>query len=81
MATINVHGGDVVGIAMQQSDLPMLQVFLNGESVGEINRFRGNVYPAVYLPERGSIEFVFRNFKRDPPNARFLPILEARGLV
>lgn len=81
MSAIRVMQGDVIGIAMQQSDFPMLQIFVNGERVAEINRFRGSVYPAVYLPESASVEFVFRGFQNEPPNARFLPILEAKGLV
>ncbi len=44
--------GDVIGVAVQQSDLPMTQVLLNGEPLMEctINRFRGTVFPAVYIP-------------------------------
>ena len=47
-----LRDGDVVGVAVQQSDLPMIQVLLNGEPLMEctINRFRGTVFPAVYIP-------------------------------
>lgn len=47
-----LHHGDVIGVAVQQSDLPMIQILLNGEPLTEctINRFRGTVFPAVYIP-------------------------------
>ena len=52
MSTIPVVNGDVVGIVLQQSDLPMLQFMLNGEMIysASMNRFRGTVYPSVYIP-------------------------------
>jgi hypothetical protein len=52
MCTIPVSDGDVVGVIMQQSDLPMLQFILNGEQLYTtyINRFRGTVYPSMFLP-------------------------------
>lgn len=48
----NLRDKDVIGVAVQQSDLPMIQFLLNGEPLPEctINRFRGTVYPAVYIP-------------------------------
>lgn len=48
----NLRHGDVIGIAVQQSDLPMIQMLLNGEPLMEcsINRFRGMVFPSVYIP-------------------------------
>lgn len=82
MKRLVVKANDVVGIAMQQSDLPMLQFTLNGQPSDSISRFRGNVYPAVYLPDNnGSVRFVFRECKNNLPNSRFVPIMEARGLV
>lgn len=48
----NLKHGDTVGVAVQQSDLPMVQFLVNGEPVHHlaINRFRGTVYPSVWLP-------------------------------
>lgn len=48
----NLYHGDVIGVAVQQSDLPMIQILLNGEPLSEctINRFRGLVYPAIFIP-------------------------------
>ena len=48
----NLYHGDVIGVAVQQSDLPMIQILLNGEPLSEctITRFRGLVYPAIYIP-------------------------------
>ncbi|KAK1743646.1 SPRY domain-containing protein [Skeletonema marinoi] len=39
----NLRHNDVIGVAVQQSDLPMIQFLLNGEPLPEctINRFRG----------------------------------------
>lgn len=48
----NLKNGDTVGVAVQQSDLPMIQFLVNGEPMHNlaINRFRGTVYPSVWLP-------------------------------
>lgn len=52
MRRIDFENGDVIGVAIQQSDLPMVQFSLNGEPlhISAINRFQGTVYPAIYLP-------------------------------
>jgi hypothetical protein len=91
MATIPVAHGDVVGIIMQQSDLPMLQFMLNGEQLYTtyVNRFRGVVYPAMFLPnddntdDNFALRIVFQEseFKQSPPSSRFIPVMVARGLV
>lgn len=90
MATIAVSHGDVVGVIMQQSDLPMLQFMLNGEQLYStyVNRFRGVVYPSLYLPnENGEDNFALRivfkesEFQKSPPSSRFIPVMVARGLV
>ncbi|KAL7547408.1 hypothetical protein ACHAWF_010715 [Thalassiosira exigua] len=89
--------GDVVGVAVQHSDLPMIQVLLNGEPLCEctINRFRGTVFPAVYVPpgaggegdrleDEGislTVEFDEDNFREMSPHARFGPLLAARGII
>jgi hypothetical protein len=88
MCTIKVTNKDVIGVCVLQSDLPMLQFYLNGEQLHDksINRFRGSVYPAVYLPadnEGLSLRLVFRenSFLKSPPSSRFCPVMVARGLV
>jgi hypothetical protein len=87
MSKIAVSNGDVIGVAVQQSDLPMIQLHLNGNLIPDssINRFRGTVYPSVHLPEvQGlSLQFVFRDvdLKKSPPSSRFCPVMVARGLV
>jgi hypothetical protein len=57
MRKIKVSQGDIVGIAVQQSDLPMVQFLLNGEPLPSlsVNRFRGAVYPSIYLPENDGL--------------------------
>jgi hypothetical protein len=73
----------------------MIQFLLNGEPLPEctINRFRGTVYPAIYIPpgaggdrvedEGMSIvaEFDEDRFKEMSPHARFGPLLCARGII
>jgi len=87
MRKIKVKNEDVVGVAVQQSDLPMVQFILNGEPLHDIavNRFRGSVYPAVYLPENDglSIKLVFaeNEFQQMSPHARFGPVIAARGII
>ncbi|KAL3786390.1 hypothetical protein HJC23_002947 [Cyclotella cryptica] len=93
----NLRHNDVIGVAVQQSDLPMIQFLLNGEPLPEctINRFRGTVYPAVYIPAGAGgegdrvedegisliAEFDEDNFKEMSPHARFGPLLCARGII
>jgi len=88
MKHFKVKTDDTVGVAVQQSDLPMVQFLLNGEPLHEhaINRFRGLVYPAIYLPESDEeiqIELVMHEdgFRQMAPHARFGPIIVARGLI
>lgn len=92
-----LRDGDVVGVAVQQSDLPMIQMLLNGEPLIEctINRFRGTVFPSVFIPPGAGgegerledegialiLEFDEDNFKEMSPHARFGPLLAARGII
>ena len=73
----------------------MIQFLLNGEPIPEctINRFRGTVYPSIYIPVGGEgdrvedegislfAEFDEDNFKEMSPHARFGPLLCARGII
>ncbi|KAL7495849.1 hypothetical protein ACHAWT_004195 [Skeletonema menzelii] len=95
----NLRHNDVIGVAVQQSDLPMIQFLLNGEPLPEctINRFRGTVYPAVYIPPGAAecggdridddegisltVEFDEDHFREMSPHARFGPLLAARGIL
>ena len=93
----NLRHGDVIGVAVQQSDLPMIQILLNSEPLPEctINRFRGCVFPAVYIPPGAGgegdrledegisliCEFDEDNFKEMSPHARFGPLFAARGII
>jgi hypothetical protein len=87
MKKIKIKQGDVIGVAVQQCDLPMIQFMLNGEPLHDlsINRFRGSVYPAVYLPENESlsIRLVFdeSEFQQTSPSSRIGPLMVARGLI
>lgn len=90
MRAVEVGNGDVVGVAMQQSDLPMLQFTLNGETlhISSINRFKGVVYPAIYLPHKNNEDSLAASFvssegefKYPSPGSKFGPILVARSIV
>ena len=92
-----LHPNDVIGVAVQQSDLPMIQFLLNGELLHElaINRFRGTVYPSIYIPtsnkkdsstttaDRVHVNLVLAEsqFKQMSPSARFGPVIVARSIV
>ena len=84
----NLKDGDVIGVAVQQSEIPMIQLYLNGEvqDGGQVIRFRGTVYPSVYLPPRGSeisATFLYREdqFVRGPPRPGLEPLIAERSLM
>lgn len=88
MRKVEVQNGDVVGVAVQQSDLPMLQFFHNGEPMYDIsvNRFRGTVYPSICLPKSAkelqvTAVLLESNFAHMSPAAKFGPIIVARSIV
>lgn len=84
-----IQNNDVIGIAVQQSDLPMVQFFHNGEPLYDIavNRFRGTVYPSVCLPssvaENLKVTAVLseNKFQQTLPGTKFGPIIVARSIV
>jgi hypothetical protein len=81
----DIKGGDVVGVAEQQADLPMIQFLLNGEPLHDlaINRFRGTVYPSIHLPDGVTAKVVFNedDFTEMSPHARFGPLMVSRGII
>ena len=81
----NVQDGDTIGVACQQSDLSMLQFLLNGEPLHEIaiSRFRGMVFPSVYVREGYTAKFVWNEdeFEELSPHVRFGPLIPERGLI
>lgn len=90
MRSVDIEDGDVVGVAVQQSDLPMIQFTLNGEPlhISAINRFRGTVYPAIYLPISAldkdlqvTLVVEENEFKHQSPGGRFGPLIVARNIV
>jgi hypothetical protein len=87
MKKVPVQDGDTVGVAVQQSDLPMVQFLVNGEPLHElaINRFRGTVYPAIFLPAGESVTATLvldeNEFRQLSPHARFGPVIVSRGLI
>lgn len=89
MRSIECQNGDVVGVATQQSDLPMIQFTHNGEIMHDkaVNRFRGTVYPSIYLPFPADENLKVRalleenEFQHITPAAKFGPIIIARNIV
>lgn len=91
MRRIDFENGDVIGVAIQQSDLPMVQFSLNGEPlhISAINRFQGTMYPAIYLPfstddlgVEATLVVEEANFKYARGfGDRFGPIIVARSIV
>jgi hypothetical protein len=93
MRAIEVQKDDVIGVAVQQSDLPMVQFLLNGEPLHDcaINRFRATVYPALYVPSsipqqqkqnvKVKLVMLESEFKQMSPNAKFGPVIVARSIV
>mmetsp|Transcript_5637 Transcript_5637/g.8011 ORF Transcript_5637/g.8011 Transcript_5637/m.8011 type:complete len:204 (-) Transcript_5637:45-656(-) len=85
MRSISVKNDDTVGVAVQQSDLPMVQFLVNGEPLHElaINRFRGSVHPSISLGGDATCTLVFEEnkFRELSPHARFGPLIVARGII
>ncbi|KAL9181265.1 hypothetical protein ACHAXT_010070 [Thalassiosira profunda] len=76
----NLKDGDVVGVAVQQSDFPVIQL-----NEGQVSRIRGTVFPAVYLPPESdaSATFLFRDdqFVHGPPAPGLEPLMAERSLM
>jgi hypothetical protein len=87
MRKLQIQDDDTIGVAVQQSDLPMVQFLINGEPVHEvaINRFRGTIFPSVFLPAGENIKvtlaFDENNFRQFPPHARFGPVILATSII
>lgn len=80
-------GDCVVGIIIQQSDLPMIQFTKNGTILydASITRFRGTVHPSFFIMPSSSsstkmkVVFAERLFRHPHPSCS--PVIVARGLV
>jgi hypothetical protein len=87
MNKVPVKDGDTIGVAVQQSDLPMVQFLINGEPRHDlaINRFRGAMYPSIFLPADGNITVTLvmdeNEFRQMSPHARFGPVIPASNLI
>mmetsp|Transcript_33384 Transcript_33384/g.61290 ORF Transcript_33384/g.61290 Transcript_33384/m.61290 type:complete len:203 (+) Transcript_33384:57-665(+) len=87
MGAVSLNDGDVVGVAVQQSEIPMIQLYLNGLILdgGEITRFRGTVFPSVYVPSGSEISatFLYRDdqFIHGPPKPDLTPLMAERSLM
>ena len=90
MCTVSdLKDGDVVGVVVQQSELPMIQLYVNGELEDglQVTRFRGTVYPSIYLPQGSnnhvSASFLYRDdqFVHGAPGPQFHPLIAERTLM
>lgn len=85
--------GDTVAVAIQQSDLPMIQFLHNGEWMPNlaIHRFRGSVYPSIFISHTAASEsqfnatfhFLENEFRHRPADSsnKLIPLIAARSLV
>eukprot|EP00579_Thalassiosira_antarctica_P006083 CAMPEP_0201888534 /NCGR_PEP_ID=MMETSP0902-20130614/27864_1 /ASSEMBLY_ACC=CAM_ASM_000551 /TAXON_ID=420261 /ORGANISM="Thalassiosira antarctica, Strain CCMP982" /LENGTH=195 /DNA_ID=CAMNT_0048418815 /DNA_START=78 /DNA_END=665 /DNA_ORIENTATION=+ len=89
MGSVSLNDGDVVGVVVQQSELPMIQFYVNGEIMdqddgGQVARFRGTVFPSVYLPPgSASATFLYSEdqFIHGPPSPDIDPLIAERSLM
>lgn len=80
----NLKDGDVVGVLVQQSEVPMIQLYLNGDHTGQISKFRGTVFPSIYLPPgSASATFLYSTdqFVNGPPRPGFEPLMAERSIM
>uniref|UniRef100_A0A6U3RHZ8 Uncharacterized protein n=1 Tax=Ditylum brightwellii TaxID=49249 RepID=A0A6U3RHZ8_9STRA len=87
----NISHEDIVGVAIDtkpnagKPGNPTIQLYINGElnETFDLSRFRGDIYPAVWLPSSfagGEKEVVVtfvhheRDFKQLSPHAKFQPL-------
>mmetsp|Transcript_37416 Transcript_37416/g.116952 ORF Transcript_37416/g.116952 Transcript_37416/m.116952 type:complete len:193 (-) Transcript_37416:1053-1631(-) len=77
--------GDVVGIAVQLSDFPMVQFFLNGSHLNgcDVSRISGTVFPAVSVSGGAEllVHFDDEQWSHSPPSDKFQPILMAQDMI
>ena len=85
----NLKDGDVIGVVVQQSELPMVQLYKNGELQDGllVARFRGTVFPSVYLPQISggtmSATFLYRDdqFVHGSPSPQITALIAERSLM
>lgn len=89
MSNVSCKNNDVIGIIIQQSDLPMIQFTKNGELLHDlsINRFRGTIYPSFFIvpttTATAKLKVVFKesSFRQTIPYPHCSPVIVARGLM
>jgi hypothetical protein len=83
----NLNDGDVIGVIVKQSEIPMIQLTLNGVLQQElsINRFKGTVYPAIFLPEctvgSMSAKFLYREDQFAYDGCGAPPLIAGRSIM
>lgn len=81
----SVEDGDTLGVAFQKGDAPSIQLLKNGHTclTFKVGRYRGDVYPAIWLPGKLTATLVSseNSFRDVAPHPRFQPIATARRLV
>lgn len=82
---LELDDGDVLGVAVQQSDLPMLKFFRNGAEIPDsaVSRFRGTMFPAVSVSGGVEVRVAFdaELWKHAPASGRYEPLMCAQSLI
>lgn len=77
--------GDVVGVAVQLSDFPMISFYLNGSRLSgcDVQRFQGTVFPAVSVSNGAvlTVHFPSSAWVHRPPTASFQPLLRSQDMI
>ena len=86
MKSTLVSEGDVVGLALDMSGIPMLQCYVNGiaRTDMEVKRnIRGSFYAAVSINEGTVVKLAFKKeaWKHEPPSSRFEQCVAATSLI
>ena len=77
--------GDVIGVAVQLSDFPMISFHLNGSHLGgcDVQRFQGTVFPAVSVSSGAvlAVHFPESAWVHRPPTESFQPPLRSQDMI
>ena len=81
-----VADGDIIGLALDMSGIPMLQGYVNGVKKDDMvvkRNIRGSVYAAASLPAGSKVKFVFNEneWKFPPPSIKFEACVAATSLI
>mmetsp|Transcript_22336 Transcript_22336/g.68943 ORF Transcript_22336/g.68943 Transcript_22336/m.68943 type:complete len:202 (-) Transcript_22336:2317-2922(-) len=80
-----LNTNDVLGVYVQQSDLPMVQFYCNGQEIPEtaVNRFRGLMYPCVSVMGGAIVKVTFNeeSWEYPPAQKKYQAMMKAQELI